>query len=150
MSSNGRNGKKKRRWVWVVVILVVLIGLGVGLKASLKQDRTIDASRLVEIERGDIARSVVATGKIEPRAKVEVKSKASGIVKEIFVDYGENVRTGQILVELDKEELQARVRESKATLLAAEASEQAAMASFERNKVEAEGPDLSFLKADMD
>ena len=52
---------------------------GLGLKASLNQTPTIDPSRLVEIEVGDIARSVVATGKIEPRAKVEVKSKASGM-----------------------------------------------------------------------
>ena len=150
MSRNGRNGKKKRRWIWVTVILVIVIGIGVGLKASLKPDRTIDPSKLVEVERGDIARSVVATGKIEPRAKVEVKSKASGIVKEIFSDYGEYVRRGEVLVELDKEELQARVREAKATLMAAEAAERAAVASFERNKVEAEGPDLPFLKASVD
>jgi HlyD family secretion protein len=150
MASNGRNGKKRRRWIWATVIIVILAGAGVAIQASLKPDRSIDPSKLVEIERGDIARSVVATGKIEPRSKVEVKSKASGIVKQLFVDYGEYVKSGQVLAELDKEELQARVREAKATLLAAQASEQAAVASFERNKVEAEGPDLPFLMSAME
>jgi HlyD family secretion protein len=57
------------------------------------------------------------------------------------------VKAGQVLVELDKEELEARVREARASLLAAEAAEQAAQASYERNQVEAEAPDLPFLKA---
>lgn len=146
----GVNGKKRRRWLWPVLIVVVLAGAALAVKASLRPNRTIDPSRLVEIERGDIARSVVATGKIEPRAKVEVKSKASGIVKEIFRDYGDYVREGDILVELDKEELQARVREASAILMAAEASGEAAAAAYERNQVEAEGPDLPFLKTSMD
>jgi len=124
--------------------------VGAAVRAALKPDRTIDPSKLAAVEHGDIARSVVATGKIEPRAKVEVKSKASGIVKEIFVDYGEWVKQGEVLVELDKEELQARVREARATLLAAEAAGQAAQASYERNQVEAEGPDLPFLKSSME
>ncbi len=152
MAQNGRNGKngRTRRRIFWSVIVIALVGVGIGIKASLRPNHRIDPSKLVAIERGDIARSVVATGKIEPRAKVEVKSKASGIVKQIFVDYGEWVKKGQVLVELDKEELQARVREAKATLLAAEAAEQAARAAWERNKIEAEGPDLPFLKSSME
>lgn len=147
MGNNARNGRRKRRWILVGIVAAVLAGGVVAVRAALKPDRSIDPSRLVAIERGDIARSVVATGKIEPKSKVEVKSKASGIVKRIFVDYGDWVKAGQLLVELDKEELEARVREARASLLAAEAAEQAAQASYERNQVEAQGPDLPFLKA---
>jgi len=145
-----RNSARKRLWIWLALFLALTIGAVLGIRASLGPNHTIDPSRLVAVERGDIARSVVATGKIEPRAKVEVKSKASGIVKRIFVDSSDTVRRGQVLVELDKEELEARVREARALLMAAEAAEQAAIASFERNKVEAEGPDLPFLKAAAD
>lgn len=151
MSGNGKNGRKKsRRWIWIVVVLVVLTGAGLGVRAALKPNNTIDPSKIAAIEKGSIARSVVATGKIEPRSTVEVKSKASGIVKQILVDYGDTVRAGQILAELDKEDLQARVRESRANLQAAQAAEEAAVASLERNKVEAEGPDLPYLKSNMD
>ena len=147
---NGKNGRHRRRWIWAVIVLVAVCGAFFGVKAAFKPNHQIDPSKLARIERGDIARSVVATGKIQPRSKVDVKSKASGIVKKLLVDYGEFVRQGQVLAELDKEELQARLREAKAVLLAAQAAEESSQAAFERNKVEAEGPDLPFLKAAMD
>lgn len=145
MARNGRKGRG--RWILLVVLVVVLGGAFFGLRAAFKPDNSIDSSKIATVETGDIARSVVATGKIEPRSKVEIKSKASGIVKKIYVDYGDRVREGQVLVELDKEELEARVREMTATLQAAQAAEEAAGAALERNKVEALGPDIPFLKS---
>jgi len=144
------NHKKRRRWIVVGVVLVVLIGCGFGIAAALRPNHQIDASKLATVERGDLARSVVATGKIEPLAKVEVKSKASGIVEKIFADYGDRVKQGQVLVELDKEQLQAQVAEARANLQAAEAAVQSAQATFERNVVDAQGPDLPFLKSTVE
>lgn len=152
MPANG-NGKKKnwtKRIVWSVVLVGLLAGAAYGVRAALKPDNKIDPSKIASIERGSIARSVVATGKIEPRAVVEVKSKASGIVKKILVEYGDSVKQGQILAELDKEELEARLREARANLQAAQAAEEAATASLEKNRVEAEGPDIPFLKSAME
>ena len=153
MASNGKNGKNgriRRRLIWLSVVAVLLIGAFFGVKAALKPNNKIDPSKISEVTRGNIARSVVATGKIQPRTKVEVKSKASGIVQRLLVDYGDWVKQGQVLVELDKEELQAQVREATATQLAAQANEESAKAALERNKVEAEGPDLPFLKLGME
>src|SRR5262245_4091418 len=127
---------------------VVLLAVGaLWAGGAFSSGPEIDPSRLAAAESGDIARSVVATGKIEPLAKVEVKSKASGIVKELLVDYGDKVKTGQKLVELDKEELQARVREAQATLTAARAAEEASRAALERDTIEAEGPDIPYLRS---
>jgi HlyD family secretion protein len=147
---NGKNGKWRKRLIWLGILAVVLGGAGYGVRAALKPDNKIDPSKLASVERGNIARSVVATGKIEPRSTVEVKSKASGIVKKLYVDYSDYVHKGQILAELDKENLEATVRESKANLQAAQAAEESAMASLERNKVDAEGPDMPFLKTAME
>jgi HlyD family secretion protein len=148
--NNHKNNRKRRKWIYLGVggglVVVVILAAALGLRSNHK----IDPSKLAKVEKGDIARSVVATGKIEPLAKVQVKSKASGIVKEIFVHYGDTVRRGQVLVELDKEELSARVREARASLLAAQAALQAAQAAYERNQVEAQAPDLPFLKAGME
>jgi len=149
--ANGNGRKKRRRHIiWGVSALVIAGGAFFAVRGSLTPDRQIDPLKLATVERGDIARSVVATGKIEPLAKVEVKSKASGIVKQIFYHYSDWVRKGDVLVELDKEELQARVREARAALMAAEAAQEAALAAYERNKVEAEGPDVPFLKSGME
>ena len=136
MATNGKNGKNKKwrkRLIWLGVVVVLLGGAGYGVRAALKPDNKIDPSKIASIERGSIARSVVATGKIEPRSTVEVKSKASGIVKKLYVDYSASVHQGQLLAELDKELLEAAVRESKANLQAAQAAEESAMASLERN-----------------
>lgn len=150
MAAQGKNGRKSRKWIWIGVVVLLLAGAGLGVRAALKPSNAIDASKLAAVERGPIARSVVATGKIEPRATVEVKSKASGIVQKILVDYGDFVRQGQVLAELDKELLHAQVREAKANLEAAQAAQQSAEASLERNKVDAEGPDVPYLKSQMD
>ena len=153
MAGNGNHrGKRKlrRRLIWLGIV-VVLLGCGfAAVKAALRPNNKIDAAKLAEVTRGSIARSVVATGKIQPRSKVDVKSKASGIVERILVDYGDWVKMGQVLVELDKEELRARVREVTATLLAAQAAQQSAEAAHQRNQVDAEGPDLPFLKSGME
>jgi HlyD family secretion protein len=150
MTNERNKSRRRRRWIWVAVAVLVAGGATLGLKAALTRNHSVDPSKLARVERGDLARVVVAVGKIEPKAKVEVKSKASGIVKQIYVHYSDWVRKGQVLVELDKEELQARVREARAALMAAQAAEEAAVAAWERNQVEAQGPDIPFLKASLD
>ena len=147
---NGKNGKWRKRLIWMGILAVLLGGAAYGVRAALKPDNKIDPSKIASVDRGNIARSVVATGKIEPRSTVEVKSKASGIVKKLYVDYSDYVHQGQILAELDKENLEAAVREGKANLQAAQAAEESAVASLERNKVDAEGPDMPFLKLAME
>ncbi len=141
-NGNGNGRKKKRRRI--VLASAGLVFLAVfGLIAARSGGKTIDPSRLATVEKGDVARSVVATGKIQPLAKVEIKSKASGIVKRLYVDYGDRVKEGQVLAELDREQLEASLREARANLLSAQAA-------WERNKIEAEGPDLPFLKAALE
>ncbi|MGH9579380.1 MAG: efflux RND transporter periplasmic adaptor subunit, partial [Terriglobales bacterium] len=150
-NGNGKNGRKRRRRIiWGSIIGVVVLGAGYGVMAALRPDNKIDPSKLAAAERGDLARVVVATGKIQPLAKVDVKSKASGIVKQLYVDYGDRVKAGQVLAELDKVQLEANVREARANLQAAQASLEAADATLERNKVDAEGPDVPFLKTGME
>ena len=147
---NGKSGKKRRRILWGAMAIAVLGGGGYGVKAALSPNRTIDPSKIASVERGDLARVVVATGKIQPLSKVEIKSKASGIVKKLYVDYGERVKQGQLLAELDKVQLEAAERASRANLQAAEAALDSSKATLERNKVDAEGPDVPFLKLNME
>ncbi|HQR32743.1 MAG TPA: efflux RND transporter periplasmic adaptor subunit [Blastocatellia bacterium] len=144
--------KKRSRKMWLIGgALFVLAGLGVtGFVVTSRPKNEIDASRLAAVERGNITKSVVATGKVEPIAKVEIKSKANGIIKELKVQIGDFVQTGQVLAELDKENLEARVRETKAALLGAESNLKAAQAQLEKNKVEAEGPDVPFAKRNFE
>jgi HlyD family secretion protein len=146
----GNGKKRKKRWILYGGLGAALLIIVVITAAALRPSHTIEPDKLAAVERGDIARSVVATGKIEPLTKVEVKSKASGIVEKIYVDAGEKVKEGQLLAELDKEQLRAAVAEARANLEAAEAAQEAAQATYQKDMVDAEGPDVPFLKKDMD
>jgi HlyD family secretion protein len=141
-NGNGNGRRRSRRRLIVIGGCVVLLA-AFGLTVARGNGKALDSSRLAAVEKGDLARSVVATGKVQPLTKVQIKSKASGIVERLFVDYGDMVKEGQVMAELDREQLEASVREAKANLLAAEAA-------WQRNKIEAEGPDLPFLKSALE
>ncbi len=148
MEGNG-NGKRKRRKriiIWSSIGATVLILVVAGALIASSTGTKIDPSKLAKVEKGDLAKSVVATGKIEPITKVEIKSKASGIVKKLYVDYGDSVKKGQVLAELDRDEIQARVDQARAQLEASTASLNGTRADLERAKVDAEGPDVPLLK----
>ena len=147
MNGSGNNKKKRRKRIIVFSVVVGLLLLFVGaLTAFTRSGTKIDPSKLVKVEKGDLAKSVVATGKVTPITKVEVKSKASGIVKKLMVEYGDKVKKGQLLAQLDKDEIQAQVDQSRAALQAAQASLASSEADSERAMVDAEGPDVPLLK----
>ena len=151
MNGNGNNKKKRRKLIiWGSVVAVIVLLIAGGVFAATRGGTKIDPSKLAKVEKGDLAKSVVATGKVTPITKVEVKSKASGIVKKLLVDYGDRVKKGQLLAQLDKVEIEAQVEQSKAGLEAAEANLKSSQADFERAKVDAEGPDVPVLKRAYD
>jgi HlyD family secretion protein len=144
--ANG-NGKRRRNYYWIAAILVVLgILVAVGLMAARSSGKKIDPTKLAKVERGDVVKSVVATGKVEPITKVEIKSKASGIVKKLYIEAGDHVKQGQVLAELDRVEMEAQVRQSEAQLQSAQATLSSAEADLARSRVDAEGVDVPMLK----
>jgi HlyD family secretion protein len=142
--------KNKRFWIWLgagIVLVVVVLGL---LLARLASGTSIDPNKLAKVTRGDVARSVVATGKIHPITKVEVKSKASGIVEKLYVDINNVVHKGQQLAQLDQQEILAQVEAQRAQLAAAQANVSTYEANIEQDKVNAAAPDLPMYKATLD
>ena len=151
MNGNGNGKKKRKKRIIIVSIVVVVVLLFAGVLFAFSHGGTkIDPTKLAKVEKGDLAKSVVATGKVEPITKVEVKSKASGIVKKLLVDAGDKVKKGQLLAQLDKLEIQAQVEQSKASLQAAEANLTSSKADWERAKVDAEGPEVPMTKRGYD
>jgi HlyD family secretion protein len=142
--------KGKRFWIWLAAVAAVVVLAGGVALAKLASTTTIDPNRLAKVVRGDVARSVVATGKIQPITKVEVKSKASGIVTKLFVDINNKVQKGQPLAQLDQQETLDQVEAQKAQLAAAEANVTTYQANIEQDKVNAAAPDLPMYKATLD
>ena len=137
--------RSRRMLLWAgsaVLIFAVLVGYSRLTGAG----PVVDSSRLAKVERGTMVRSVVATGKIEPTTKIDVKSKANGIIKALRANVDSLVNEGDILAELDKDQLLAQVRGAEANLLAARAALEGSEAQLKKNLVEAEGPDVAFAE----
>lgn len=142
--------KGKKLWIWIgsaAALVVVVLGV---MAARMVRGTQIDANRIAKAQRADVARSVVATGKIQPITKVEVKSKASGIVEKLYVDINNHVHKGQPLAQLDQVEIVAQVDAQRAQLAAAEANVGTFEANIEQDKVNAAAPDLPMYKATLD
>ena len=138
--------KKSRRVLWIsltIVFIAIVGGLTFAVRA---RSKSIDPAMIAKVSRGDVARSVVATGKVQPITKVEVKSKASGIVTNLATDINDVVHKGQLLAQLDQQEILDQVNAQKATLAAAQSNARAAEAAITLDRVNAEAPDLPMYK----
>ena len=143
--------KKRKRILWVTLTLLVLGSAAFfSLKAIGNKPAKIDPEKLAKVERIDLARSVVATGKVQPVTQVEIKSKASGIIQKLPVNVGDFVHKGQVLCELDQNDLLPALHQQQAALHVAQAAVRSAQADYKRYEVEATGPDVPFLKRDME
>ena len=143
---NSSRPSRKRLWIVLAVVVCVLCGGGVVAAKSLSRSAPLDPSQMGVAEKGDIARSVVATGKVQPITEVEVKSKASGIVTKLDTDINQTVHVGQVLAQLDQQEILDQVAAQKAQLAAAQASARSAAASVAFDRVAAEAPDLPMFE----
>lgn len=144
--SSPRSKSRKRLWIILGSVAVVVIGGGIALALALRPSTKLDPSQLATVETGDIARSVVATGKVQPITEVEVKSKASGIVTRLDTDINHTVRKGQVLAQLDQQEILDQVAAQKAQLAAAQANARSAAAAVAYDRVAAEAPDLPMIE----
>src|SRR5947209_4708908 len=107
--------RKRRRWGWWIIVVVLVAGGGVyASRRGRGGAPKIDASLVTEVKRGDLAIEVIETGKVQPREKVEIKSKVSGQVAKVFVDAGDHVKKGQLLLQLDPVDYERSVARTEA------------------------------------
>jgi HlyD family secretion protein len=139
---SSRTKSRKRLWIYSSIGALVLIAGGAFAVHTLTASPPLDPSQIGTVETGDIARSVVATGKVWPITQVEVKSKASGIVTKLDTDINQPVHVGQVLAQLDQQEILDQVAAAKAQLAAADSNARSAAAAVAYDKIAAQAPDL--------
>jgi len=111
---------RKLGWVGVPTVAIALAAwlvLSGGLPRSVDAGAPPDV-RLALVERMNIGSTVLATGVIRPQvgAEVAVGSRVSGILRRLYVTVGDQVRSGQLLSELDPTEFEARRQQAQAAL----------------------------------
>ncbi len=141
---------RRARFSRPVMILAGLLAIGllvVGVRACMPK-KAVDPYRTASVERGDLTRSVSASGTVQALVTVQVGSQVSGLVKEVFVDFNSPVKKGQTLAIIDQQTFQSAVRQAqadvgasaatldqqKAALLQAKAQAQVDLANYNRTK----------------
>ena len=94
--------------------------------------------RTVEIRRGDVIATVSATGTIEPVIKVIVGSQVSGTVIKWYADFNQQVKAGDILLELDQDRFKATVEQRQAAVATAKSRAEESAARLARAKLDLE------------
>jgi HlyD family secretion protein len=116
------------------LLAVAVFGGGTYLYGKRADKPETPKVRTATIDQGAITQVVLATGTLQPVITVNVGTQVSGTVLERKADFNDRVTKGQVLLRLDPANLEARVRQARAQLGAAEASLVLARATYERNQ----------------
>ena len=96
-------------------------------KTSFKLDTyTVEPTSLSEL--------VTATGTMESVTSVDVGTQVTGIISNLFVDFNDQVKKGQLIAEIDKTVLQSELQSADATLASARATYEYTKKNYERDK----------------
>ena len=114
------------------IFLAVLAGLLYWWGSSRAAQDPAQRYRTVAVERGSVVQSVSANGTLNPVVLVSVGTQVSGTVKKLYVDFNDQVKAGQPLLELDDALVAASERQSAANVINAQASLDLAQANETR------------------
>lgn len=119
LASQQKNTKTKK--VFMTAILLIIFALILYFLFMKKSEKTLTYNTSSPIQK-DLIVSVSATGNLEPTNSVNVGIEVSGTILEIYADYNDKVKKGQLLAKLDTNKLESQVESTKAALNVAKAN----------------------------
>ena len=117
-------GERKRPWYVRAVPAAVVLALaaGGGWYWWLGQQQGPKANYVTQTAKtGNLDVTVSADGTLNPIRTVTLGSELSGIVRKVNVDVNDEIKTDQVLIELDTRNLDSKVASARASLASAEA-----------------------------
>ena len=142
--------KNKKRVYWISGIIILTLIVAASIFKGGKSEELVTTEK---IQNKTIVETVTVTGKILPKSEVKISPDVSGEIIDMFVNEGDSVVEGQLLVTINPEiylttvnQLRANLNNAKANLSSAEAQElrskvalDIAEDNFERQKKTASG-----------
>ena len=124
-SQPGRKKRRRKRRRWPILLLIVIVAGSAGWWWY-AQGRTDSDERVAQteiVQRRDFSSEVLATGAVQPQvgAEVRVGARLSGKVAVLRANIGDSVTRGQVIAELEKEDLEAVLAQREAELQLAQA-----------------------------
>lgn len=108
--------KNRKKIIIISLIIIIVVAILIIIfkpKSSFYE--------LVKVERKNIEQVVSASGSIKPSQIIDLQFETSGQVRNVFIEIGDNVEVGQMLVKLDDTDLQAQYQQGQAAIEAAQA-----------------------------
>lgn len=117
-------GKVRRPALWLVAVLAVLaIGLGAIAFVIRSRESNYDLAELtVPVESTELTVRITASGTVEPVQTVNLSPKTSGILEALFVEQGDQVVAGQLIGQMENQDVAALVRQREAAVTEAQAN----------------------------
>lgn len=129
---------KGRGWRRAITGVVACAAAGAGWLAYRQSQEPVPPSFVTApLVRGTLTETVTAVGTLAPVDAVELGAEVTGRLTRVLVDVNDPVTEGQVLAEIDPEQLAARVRETQAQLDTATANERSARATLSEAEVKA-------------
>ncbi|MDR1976367.1 MAG: efflux RND transporter periplasmic adaptor subunit [Campylobacteraceae bacterium] len=106
----------RKKLLFVLVVILLIIAGFFGYKSLFSTASVSVGLTTIQVTKGDIENTVTATGTVSPKSYVDVGAQVSGQIMQIYVDVGDVVKKGDLLVEIDTTVLETKVESSKAEL----------------------------------
>jgi HlyD family secretion protein len=133
---------KGRRWRWLALALLGAAGT-TGAVLAMQHSRAPKPPSFLTapLAKGDLTQTVTAVGTLAPVDSVDLGTVVTGKLIRVLVDVNDHVKAGQVMAEIDPEQLQAQVRQSAAQLESAKANQVSARVTLNEAKIKAQRAD---------
>jgi len=121
-----------KKFIIIGVVTIAVVAAVFLLKGS--KEKTEELYTFTEIEQGDLEQVVSATGTLSAVTTVQVGTQVSGRIAELFVDFNDKVKKGQLLVQLDTLVLRQNVNDAENALNRAQLQREQAEMDLKRTK----------------
>lgn len=134
-----------RRWLWLGLSLILIIVF--FTVRSFTRDRvTVRAARATHLP---VASTVSTNGRVEPVANFELFSPIATTVKAVYVQPGDHVQAGKLLMRLDDTQAKASVASAESGVKTAQAAMDAAIHNGTLQERQAMAADIAREKLEL-
>lgn len=124
----------KKHFKYILMALVAVIFIGTFVFLYIKSQPQPEVYDEFTLQRMDIRKTTVVTGKIEPRNEVNVKPQISGIITEILKEAGETVQEGEVIAKVKVIPDMGSLSAAQSRLRLAEINRKQAQTDYDREK----------------
>lgn len=124
----------KKYFKYILMALVAVIFIGTFVFLYIKSQPQPEVYDEFTLQRMDIRKTTVVTGKIEPRNEVNVKPQISGIITEILKEAGETVQKGEVIAKVKVIPDMGSLSAAQSRLRLAEINRKQAQTDYDREK----------------